>query len=181
MTMRHLPLAALLTPATLLLGGCMWGYHDQPRSAATTPTLDIILRDATGGTAGTLSLREVGPGVEATVRVNGLTPGERGMHLHDVGRCEAPAFTSAGPHWNPTGRQHGLANPEGPHKGDLPSLVVAADGMGSAIFQVDANLATLTGGDGTALIIHVAADDNRTDPTGNSGARQICGAILPVR
>ncbi len=175
--MHRLALAIAL-PALALTGCASTGEaNGAMASASTTSALTVPLRDAQGRQSGTLSLREIGSGVEGTVRVSGLTVGERGMHLHDVGRCDAPDFTTAGGHWNPTGRQHGLANPEGPHKGDLPSLVVAADGTGTIVFRADTNLAAMTDGDGTALIIHAAADDNRTDPSGNSGARQICGAI----
>lgn len=121
-----------------------------------------------------------------TVRVRltatGLRPGTYAAHIHAVGRCDTPDFASAGPHWNPQGRQHGRENPAGAHVGDLPNIVVRADGRGSIDARIAA--ATLRGGanpmfdaDGSALLIHAATDDYRTDPSGNSGARIACGVI----
>jgi Cu-Zn family superoxide dismutase len=109
------------------------------------------------------------------------------VHLHQTGRCDAPDFASAGPHWNPTSHQHGRLNPQGPHLGDLPNLQVAANGSGRIDFVVPVPAGTAAGAnplldaDGTALVIHAAADDLWTDPSGNSGARIACGVLTPVR
>jgi superoxide dismutase, Cu-Zn family len=80
---------------------------------------------------GTATFSEVPGGVRVTLRVNGLTPGEHGFYIHAIRRCEPPDFTSAGAHFNPYGKHHGLANPDGPHAGDFPNLPVGADGTGS--------------------------------------------------
>jgi Cu-Zn family superoxide dismutase len=107
-------------------------------------------------------------------------PGTHGIHLHMTGTCDAP-FTTAGAHWNPTARQHGLQNAAGPHLGDLPNIEVGADS--SANVQVSATGGTLRGADGlldadgAAIIVHATADDNKTDPSGNSGARIACGVV----
>jgi len=133
----------------------------------------MIVR-ADGSRAGAVSLTE-GTGVAwLSIDASGLPPGLHGIHLHAVGRCEPPDFASAGPHWNPGKHQHGLENPQGPHLGDLPNVTVAADGTLKTMVQVPAGLVDE---DGTALVIHAGADDNRTDPSGNSGARIACAAF----
>jgi Cu-Zn family superoxide dismutase len=117
-----------------------------------------------------------------------LPHGIHGIHVHAVGRCEPPDFASAGPHWNPEGKKHGLSNPQGPHAGDLPNVDVAADGvLGQAVTLANATLTgpagdprVLLDADGAALVIHAQADDNMTDPSGNSGARIACAVIQPV-
>jgi Cu-Zn family superoxide dismutase len=91
-----------------------------------------------------------------------------------VGQCDGPDFKSAGPHWNPAGRQHGHDNPLGAHLGDLPNLSVGSDGRGTASFTVDGDMADA---DGTSLVIHADPDDNKTDPSGNSGARIACAVL----
>lgn len=112
------------------------------------------------------------------VNASGLSPGKHGFHVHAVGKCEAPDFKSAGPHFNPGGKKHGHDNPEGPHAGDLPNLEVAADKKGKATF-VAKGLAfdSLFAGSGTSLVLHADPDDGKTDPAGNSGARIACGVI----
>ena len=108
------------------------------------------------------------------VDATGLPPGVHGIHLHSAGRCEGPDFKSAGGHWNPGGKQHGHDNPMGAHLGDLPNLTVGADGKGSANFSVDGDMEDV---DGTSLVIHADPDDNKTDPSGNSGARIACAVL----
>lgn len=130
----------------------------------------VPLTGADGSSAGSASLI----GNSLTIDASGLTPGAHGMHLHAVGRCDPPDFTSAGAHWNPTAHKHGRDNPEGPHLGDLPNLVVGADGRASVTLAVPPGLVD---DDGAALVIHAAPDDNRTDPSGNSGARVACAAF----
>ncbi len=144
------------------------------------------LRDAEGKVLGVALFEQEAQGVRITVTVKGLSPGEYGIHIHAVGKCEPPDFLSAGPHFNPTQKQHGLNNPEGPHAGDLPNLLVNDDG--SAIYEQVTDRVTLIPGelslfdeDGSALIIHAAPDDQITDPAGNSGARVLCGVITSMR
>ena len=141
------------------------------------------LQDAEGNAVGTAEFTEVPGGVLVAVRVQGLEPGEHGIHLHETGECSPPAFEAAGGHINPAGAQHGLENPQGPHAGDLPGLSVAADGTASYEATTDrvtllgSGTASLLDGDGSALVVHAAADDQSTDPTGNSGDRVACGVI----
>ena len=120
-------------------------------------------------------------GIEVRVQAAGLAAGQYGVHLHAAGRCEGPAFESAGPHWNPTARQHGKLNAQGPHLGDLDNLEVDETGAGRLEFRV-ANGAIsgadgLLDADGAAVVIHASPDDYRTDPSGNSGARIACGVL----
>ena len=123
-----------------------------------------------------------GATVELKVKVTDLTPGNHGIHVHAVGMCEAPEFKTAGGHFNPTGKKHGLDNPEGHHGGDLPNLSVGADGHGTLTTTLEG--LTLGAGDtslfhagGTALVVHADPDDEKTDPSGNSGARVACGVV----
>jgi Cu-Zn family superoxide dismutase len=144
------------------------------------------LRNAEGQVLGMAIFTQEPQGVRISVTVKGLSPGEHGIHIHSVGKCEPPDFLSAGPHFNPTNKKHGLTNPEGPHAGDLPNLVVGEDG--SAVYEHVTDRVTLTPGelslfdeDGSALVIHAGPDDQMTDPAGNSGARVLCGVITPMR
>ena len=141
------------------------------------------LKDKDGKTVGQATFRETSDGVIVRLEVKGLTPGLHGVHVHAVGKCEGPAFASAGGHFNPTQKKHGLKSPDGAHGGDLPNMLVAKDGSGR--FEALTDSITLRPGpqsvfdsDGSALVIHAGADDNITDPAGNSGDRVACGVIV---
>jgi Cu-Zn family superoxide dismutase len=140
-----------------------------------------ILHAADGATVATATLAAAGDAVELRVEASGLAPGPHGIHLHAIGKCEAPGFTSAGPHLNPGQKQHGHDNPMGAHMGDLPNLVVSPDGKGALVTTLPGSRAELEASlfdeDGTALVIHAGADDYRTDPSGNSGTRLACGVL----
>ena len=161
--------------ALLALGGCAAGKVPEVTVASAA------LADAKGGSAGTASVVQKGDGLTLKVTASGLTPGQHGMHLHTVGKCEAPGFTTGGGHLNPLGHQHGTENPAGSHMGDLPNLTAGADGKASA--EVPLGLAALglvqalLDADGASIVIHATADDYRTDPSGNSGARVVCGVF----
>ena len=140
------------------------------------------IANAQGQKIGTAQIRASGGGVRIDVKVSQLPLGIHGIHIHNVGKCEGPAFASAGPHFNPASKKHGKDNPAGPHGGDLLMLKVNADGSGKASL-LDPN-ATLGDGPnslfhegGTSLVIHADPDDYKTDPAGNSGARIACGVI----
>jgi Cu-Zn family superoxide dismutase len=154
-------------------------------AAAQTPT-KVELKGAKGEAVGTATLTATGAtGVSIALDVKGLTPGAHGIHLHAVPKCEGPAFTSAGPHFNPDTKKHGMQNPEGPHAGDMNNFTVAADGTAKATVTAP-NVTMGTGANsiftngGTAVVIHAAADDMKTDPSGNSGDRIACGAITKM-
>ncbi len=140
-----------------------------------------VLAEPGGREIGRATIVQEGEGVQVRIEVMGLAAGTYGAHVHRTGRCEAPGFESAGAHWNPTGAQHGFQNPSGRHRGDLPNLVVGADGRGTLAFAIrGARLrgeAGIIDADGAAVVIHASADDYRTDPSGNSGARIACGVL----
>lgn len=151
-----------------------------PQQSPLSGHADIV--NAQGQKIGAAMIHPSDSGVRIDVEVSQLSPGTHGIHIHTVGKCEGPAFASAGGHFNPTTKKHGKDNPEGSHAGDLLSIEVGADGTGKA--SLLAPNATLGGGanslfheGGTALVIHEKADDYKTDPAGNSGARIACGVI----
>lgn len=161
---------------SLLLAGCA-GMQPSGDTAATTE-----LRNTSGATVGTANLTQVGNVVRIVLDAKGLTPGLHGVHIHAVGKCDPPDFNSAGAHFNPTGKQHGALNPQGSHAGDLPNLNVGADGNGrletaSEQISLGSGANSVWDADGSALVVHAAPDDFKTDPTGNSGARVACGVI----
>lgn len=160
----------------LLAAGC--AAMLQPRTGTATAEL----QNAEGRVVGNATLTEVSGGVRILVEVRGLPSGDKAVHIHEVGQCDPPGFTSAGAHFNPTQRQHGLQNPLGPHAGDLPNIQVDGDGNGrletmTERVTLDSGPTSLFDGDGSALVVHGAPDDFKTDPTGNSGARIACGVI----
>lgn len=142
----------------------------------------VSLKDAKGADVGTATVTAArSGGVSIALDVKNLPAGEHALHLHQVALCEAPAFTTAGPHFNPANKKHGSQNPEGPHNGDMANFTVKADGT-AKVTVTNAHVSLGTGTDslvanGTALMIHAQADDMKTDPTGNAGARLACGVI----
>ena len=156
-------------------------------SAPPPPQMNTLasadLRDKNGTSVGMATFREATGGVLVSVEVKGLTPGLHAVHVHAVGKCEGPGFTTAGGHFNPAQKKHGLRSPQGPHAGDMPNMYVSKDGTGR--FEVLNDNISLKPGDrsvfdadGSALVIHAGIDDFVTDPTGNAGDRVACGVIL---
>lgn len=191
----------LLGGAGLLLAAC---NDDKPDETAASPQIDsavagitgdsvrdtthavgdttmapmtATVRDAAGKELGNVTVTSEGDGFRLAGDITGLPPGEHGFHVHAVGRCDPP-FESAGPHWNPTNKQHGTQNPNGPHAGDLTGLTVGSDGIGHVNALVTGqSLHALMDADGASIVVHEKADDYKTDPSGNSGARIACGVI----
>ena len=176
---RGLMAAGSLLVAIALTSGCATGQSaSEPSRMAWAE-----LKNARGESVGSAVLRQEDGRVRIVVQAGGLTPGRHGVHVHAVGQCEPPTFQSAGGHFNPLGKKHGLENPEGAHGGDLPDL--EADRSGRTEYVAITDRLTLGTGpasifdtDGSAIVIHEKADDQRTDPSGNSGERMLCGLLV---
>ncbi|WP_241527361.1 superoxide dismutase family protein [Sphingomonas turrisvirgatae] len=145
-------------------------------AAAQSATAALAMADGTP--AGSATATQTADGLAITVSVTGIPAGPHGVHVHMTGKCEAPKFESAGGHWNPTSAQHGLDNPKGSHAGDMPNLTAAADGTGNLSFTLKSGtMAQLLDADGSAFVVHAGQDDQKTDPSGNSGDRIACGVF----
>ena len=152
--------------------------------SSPTPQAKATLVDLQGKKVGEATLAETAKGVKITLKVENLPPGEHAFHIHEKGLCDPPDFKTAGGHFNPFGKEHGLKNPEGPHAGDLPNITIGSEGRGS--FEIMAPLVTLKIGKknslfqpgGTSLMIHQGPDDNVSDPAGHAGPRIACGPIV---
>jgi len=151
------------------------------RTAAPSPK-NVELKDLQGKVVGTVLLVDTPHGILLRGALSGLPPGTHAIHFHETGKCEPP-FKSAGGHFNPTRKAHGVMDPAGPHAGDLPNLVVPKEG--ELEFELFAEALTLADGpntvldaDGTALVLHAKPDDYRTQPAGDSGDRIACGVIV---
>jgi Cu-Zn family superoxide dismutase len=151
-------------------------------SAAALKAVKTELHDGMGNSVGTAEFSPAGKGVKIRLNLKGLPPGVHGIHIHAVAKCDGPAFTTAGGHLNPDMKHHGLENPEGPHAGDMPSITVGANGtLKTTIVAPGVTMGddphSIFGNGGTAIVIHAMADDQKTDPAGNAGARIACGVI----
>lgn len=178
------PLYAALAGSTLALGigACASAPAPLNRAAVAYATIS----NAAGETRGTAELwQDLDKVVHVDVQLTGLPPGPHGIHFHSVGLCDpsgATTFASAGAHFNPLGRQHGLDSPAGPHAGDAPNFTASATGVGRATFTTDrisltAGSTSLFDADGSSIVVHVSADDQISQPAGNSGARIACGLV----
>ena len=152
-------------------------------TALTAKDLTVKLADGQGQPVGTAKISEnKGGGVEIKLDVKNLVPGEHALHFHGTAKCEGPAFTTAGGHFNPAMKQHGKDNPMGSHAGDMNNFTAGPKGTAkvtvvNSIVNLGTGSNSLFANGGTALIIHAKADDYKTDPTGNAGDRIACGTI----
>jgi Cu-Zn family superoxide dismutase len=161
----------------VLMAGCLFSF------AAQAQTAKASLKDASGKDVGQVQLLQTPHGVLLKLSVKGVPAGEHAFHVHAVGKCEPP-FTSAGGHFNPASKKHGMEAQEGSHAGDMPNLFIPASGeltveiANPMISLVKGQPNSVFDADGSALIIHAGADDYKTDPTGNAGDRIACGVIV---
>jgi Cu-Zn family superoxide dismutase len=149
---------------------------------AAAQSAKATLKDAAGKDVGAAALTQTPAGVLVTLSVKGLPAGEHAFHIHGVGKCEPP-FTSAGGHFNPAKKKHGMMAPDGQHAGDMPNLHIPAGGelavevLNAAVTLDKGKPNSLFGPDGTALVIHAGKDDYKTDPAGDAGGRIACGVV----
>ena len=159
------------------LAGCSTIREAETVAVKEVASAQLLRADGSVAGVATLSLQDDGIMLELAADAPGK--GGFGVHLHSVGRCDAPDFASAGPHWNPQGKQHGHDNPAGAHLGDLPNLTSDVEGRlyakGIVRYALWDGPSGLFDADGIAIVIHERPDDYRTDPSGNSGKRVICG------
>ena len=175
----------------MVLGACSEVPEDtktdiaDATSAETMPEETTIamatLQRADGSEAGTVEITDTGTAVMLNAALSNIEPGAHGFHLHTVGSCDAPDFTSAEGHLNPLNKSHGFESDNGPHVGDMRNVDIAADGTGTVTETIEGDAAQvaqwLFDADGTAVIVHAQPDDYQTDPSGDAGARVACGVL----
>ena len=173
------------TVLTFALAGCGSPETTEPAEApapapapAEAARAVAMLQTADGTAAGSAAASAAGDQVMVSLTVEGLPPGGVDVDAVFTGRCDAPTFESAGGHWNPTNQQHGLEDPQGQHAGDMPNLTVGQDGRGTLEYQLEGGgFDGLFDADGSAFVVHAGVDDQRTDPSGDSGDRIACGVF----
>src|SRR6266513_2548211 len=183
MMARRTLFAFALAPA-LVVVGC----SSLQRIGNAAARGQVVMYNLAGSAVGTGDIwQDKNGGVHVDIATISLPEGTHGIHFHQVGKCEggATAFSTAGGHYNPMGMEHGLQNPRGPHAGDNPNIVIPASGVGAVSFTSDRVSLTpgtrpLLDGDGSSLVVHANADDQITNPSGNSGARIACGVVRAI-
>ncbi|HEV2578357.1 MAG TPA: superoxide dismutase family protein [Acidobacteriaceae bacterium] len=168
----------------LAMGVGAAGAQTDQTAKRTTNEVKVKLIGSQGQPAGTVTFRQVKQGVKMTVKLENVPFGEHAVHIHEHAVCDAPDFHAAGGHFNPLGKHHGFENPEGHHAGDLPANVsVGENHRGEASFvlkdvSMDPNLPnSIFANGGTSVVVHEHGDDQKTDPSGNSGNRIACGVV----
>lgn len=190
---------SLLLGGALIVAGCGPQAPNQQATAvngtnAAAPGPNVVVQasessghsivDTAGATVGFVTATLNTNGLKLDINVYRLPRGQHGMHLHEVGKCDPPDFVSAVAHWNPLNKHHGHQNPQGPHEGDLGNIDVGADGRVHVTRMIPVpgadqrRLADLSA-TGLSLVIHKSADNEKTDPSGNSGDPIACGVIVP--
>jgi len=168
--------STVILPALAFVASCSMLHK-------TKPVAEARVANASGASLGVLQFIPTSAGVRIKGELKSLPAGTHGIHIHTVGKCDAPAFTTAGGHFNPASTKHGLKNPAGPHAGDMENITAESDGeadvdLTTTRITLDAAAGTgIFDTDGAAIVVHATTDDQTTDPSGNSGARIACGVI----
>jgi len=163
------------------LGAWVAGAMAFASPALAADQASAVLKDAQGTEVGKATLTTTPSGVLISLDLTAVPPGDHAFHIHTTGKCDPPDFKSAGGHFNPEEDKHGLMNPAGPHAGDMPNIHVPDNGkLKIELFNPLVHLGDgLLDDDGSAIVIHAGADDYKTDPAGDAGARIACGVITP--
>jgi Cu-Zn family superoxide dismutase len=180
-------LNALVAASLTLTAHTVFAAGPSPTATPDMPNSVVVdMKNTKGDSVGTAWItQKSAKGITIQLDLHGLPAGTHAIHIHNKASCIGPDFKSAGDHFSPKGREHGLDNKKGPHAGDLPNIEIAADGtlkttIESNHVNLGASMKSLQKGAGTALVIHADADDNHSQPSGNAGARIACGEIKPI-
>lgn len=171
---------SLITPLCLLLvAGAALAQKPEPKSAAPVKAIAVLHPTAGNKVSGTVTFTEEADGVRVQADITGLTPGKHGFHVHEFGDCSAPDLASAGGHFNPTNKPHAGPDAAERHVGDMGN--VEADAAGTAKLSYVDHEISLTNDQrsviGRSVIVHAKADDLKSQPAGDSGARVACGVV----
>ena len=162
---------------TVLLAGIAFAAASFQTAGAADRAM-AKLADPAGKSLGEVALSQTPHGTLLHARLSGLPAGPHAFHVHAVGKCEPP-FKSAGGHFNPGGKKHGILAGAGLHVGDMPNIHVPASGsLEIQVLNTRLKLdSSLFDADGAAIVLHAGADDYKSDPAGAAGGRIACGVI----
>jgi Cu-Zn family superoxide dismutase len=171
---------SLIGLTVLLLAGST-AMAQTPAAKSATPSKGIAVLHPTAGNkvSGTVTFTPVTGGVQVQAEIAGLTPGKHGFHIHEFGDCSATDGSSAGGHFNPTNEPHAGPDAAKRHEGDMGNIEADASGK-AKLDYVDHHMSLSndqTSVIGRAVIVHAKADDLKSQPSGDAGARVACGVI----